>query len=161
MFVQFFGILIFTEYKVAISNIQKEQKQSVDQLVLKKKADIMAYMYDISKFMHGKKTKIDGKIYDDALIYIEEGIRFSTISTFKSNKFSKLLHPKLKDKVVMATLSKQIHRMRFFFEDTNDHLRAPQRFITQIMVSLNSTLFDEGEYIVENGSEVEDLFFLY
>ena len=121
MFVQFFGILIFTEYKVAISNIQAGQEQSVDQLVLNKTADIMSYMYDISKFMHGKKSKIDGKIYDDTLLYIEEGIRYSTKATFKSNKFWKLLPPKLKDKLVMATLNKQIHRMRFFFEDMKDY----------------------------------------
>ena len=46
MLVQFFGILIFTEYKVAITTIDKPI--SVDSMVIKSRADVQNYLYDIS-----------------------------------------------------------------------------------------------------------------
>ena len=57
-------------------------------------------------------------------------------------------------------MGKQIHRMRFFFEDFGDYQKAPEGFITKIMVSLDSTLFNEGDLIVRNGEHMEDIYFM-
>ena len=50
--------------------------------------------------------------------------------------------------------------MRFFFEDHCDYQKAPEAFIIKIMVSLDSTLFNEGDLIVENGEIMEEIFFI-
>ena len=83
------------------------------------KVDVKNYLFKISstKAVH---KKIDSKTYDDSLVFIEQAIRFSTKSTFKSSMFWKLIPPKLKQKVVKVTLEKQINTIRFFFEDFND-----------------------------------------
>ena len=94
MFVQFFGILIFTEYKVAITTIDKPI--SVDSMVLKSRADVQNYLYDISQLRERKKV-LEGEIYDDAALFIEETIRYSTRLSFKYEfPFWKIMPPRIK-----------------------------------------------------------------
>ena len=106
MFVQFFGILIFTEYKVAITTIDKPI--SVDSMVIKSRADVQNYLYDISQLRERKKV-LEGEVYDDAAVFIEETIRYSTRLSFKKEfPFWKIMPPRIKIQLVKSVLQDQI-----------------------------------------------------
>ena len=98
------------------------------------KQEVADYLFDISS-LKSVDNKFDGKTYDDSLVYIEDSIRFSTRQSFLKNKFWKLLHPKLKQRLAQSTLKIQIRVMRFFFEDLIEKQKAPQGFITKIMTN--------------------------
>ena len=158
MFIQFFGILIFTSFNYAISESLEQRLQPVDEVVKGMKKEVADLMYDISSLSAVDNT-LEGKTYDDALIYIEDSIRFSTRQSFENNKFWRLLHPKLKNRLVSQALNLQIHVMRFFFEDYVERQKAPPGFVTKIMTHLDATVYSKGDFIVRNGDTVDALYF--
>ena len=105
MFVQFFGILIFSEYKVAITTM--ESAHSVDNMVMQSRADVQNYLYDIAQLRERRKV-LEGEIYDEATLFIEETIRYSTRLSFKNFPFYKLLPSRIRIKLVQSVLTDQI-----------------------------------------------------
>ena len=61
---------------------------------------------------------------------------------------------------MQSVLGAQIQQIHFFFEDVNDYQKAPPNFISQIMVSLDSTIYDDGDLIIRKGDHVENLDFI-
>jgi len=51
MFVQFFGIMIFSEYKVAITTF--ESSKTVESMVAKTRASVQNYLYELSQLRKG------------------------------------------------------------------------------------------------------------
>lgn len=47
--------------------------------------------------------------------------------------------------------------MRFFFNDYNENVKAPKNFITKFMISLDSSVYDIGDRIIECGQSVDNL----
>ena len=50
--------------------------------------------------------------------------------------------------------------MRFYFNDYENKVHAPQKFVTTVMTNLESYLYDIGDLIIEKGSDVKGLIFL-
>ena len=68
--------------------------------------------------------------------------------------------PKLQEKLVQSVLKSQIKKLRFFFNDYKEEIKPPPGFEMQMMVSLESTLCDVGNLLVEKGQMVENLIFI-
>ena len=50
--------------------------------------------------------------------------------------------------------------MRFYFNDFENHLSAPQSFVNFIITKLESSLFDIGDLIVKGNTWIKDLIFM-
>ena len=64
---------------------------------------------------------------------IEEALRYSTKATF-DNGFWKTLPPQLRNKVVKCVLKNQTDNMKYWFNDYIENVKAPQGFVTKVMV---------------------------
>ena len=62
-------------------------------IIASKKQDVIDYLWSISTSKLG--LKLNNKVYDEALVFIEDSMRFSTRQKFQNNKFWKDLHPNL------------------------------------------------------------------
>ena len=49
--------------------------------------------------------------------------------------------------------------MRFFFHDYHDNIKAPSNFVTKVMISLDSTIYDCGEQIVKRNQPIDSIIF--
>ena len=57
-------------------------------------------------------------------------------------------------------LYSQIHKLKHFFHDTIERVRAPEGFVTRVMVQLEATIYDVGDRIVRVGDDQKDLIFI-
>ena len=89
-------------------------------MVMESRSDVQNYLYDISQLRERKKV-LEGEVYDDAALFIEETIRYSTRMSFKNFPFYKLLPSRIRLKLVQSVLNAQIQQLRFFFEDITDY----------------------------------------
>ena len=49
--------------------------------------------------------------------------------------------------------------MKFFFHDYLDNIKAPSNFVTKVMISLDSTIYNSGEQIVRRGQPMDSIIF--
>ena len=50
--------------------------------------------------------------------------------------------------------------LRFYFNDFDTHVSAPQSFVTFIITNLESSLFDLGDQIIAQDTYIQELIFL-
>ena len=105
----------------------------------------MEYLWTISTLKKMEGIKLSSKIYDRALLFVEDSMRFSTRQKFQNNKFWKDLHPILQQRLVATVLSSQISKLKFFFHDYVENIKAPTNFVTKVMISLDSTIYNVGD----------------
>ena len=65
------------------------------EIIAAKQRDVMEYLWTISTLKKMEGIKLSSKIYDRALLFVEDSMRFSTRQKFQNNKFWKDLHPTL------------------------------------------------------------------
>ena len=70
-------------------------KLNLHEIIAAKKRDVIEYLWSISTLKKSEGIKLNSQIYDEALVYIEDSMRFSTRQKFQGNKFWKDLHPML------------------------------------------------------------------
>ena len=49
--------------------------------------------------------------------------------------------------------------MKFFFYDFVENIKAPSNFVTKVMISLDSTIYNTGEQIVRMGQPIDSIIF--
>ena len=57
-------------------------------------------------------------------------------------------------------LASQTNKLGYFLNDIIEGIKAPQGFVTKVMVSLESSLYDVGDTIIKAGDSVENLVFI-
>lgn len=129
----------------------------MEDLVSDSNENIVNYLYNLSQ--RRKNKSLDGDIYQECKQAIEENLRYSTKETFK-NQFWTTLTPQIKNKIVKKCLYYQCHKLRFYFNDFETNVAAPQSFVTYVITNLESSLFDIGDVIIEKGSFIKDLIFM-
>ena len=148
MLIQFSGIALFstitaevfsyrTEVKVA-DWIKREQDEVEDMLFA------TARIFDEEK-PHLKRISNDSlpdAVFENSLMHIEDNIKYSTERAFKDIEFFEELPPRLKSRLINSVLQIPIRKMKFFFNDFINEVRAPQLFVERIMTSLYSSLFN-------------------
>ena len=91
---------------------------------------------------------------------IEQSLRYSTKATFENYAFWDTLPPQLQKKIVKSVLKNQSRKLNFFFDDLDQGVKAPDGFMTRILVSLEATLYEVGDTIVDYGDTMKDLHFI-
>ena len=49
--------------------------------------------------------------------------------------------------------------MKFFFFDFVENIKAPSNFLTKVMISLDSTIYNSGEKIISMGQPIDSIIF--
>ena len=93
-------------------------------------------------------------------MHIENNIKYSAKLAFKQSQFYQQLPPKLRSLLVSEVLKKQILALRFFFNDYIRGVSAPQLFVEKVMISLQSSLYNVGDVIVDNGDKMDFCYFI-
>ena len=68
--------------------------------------------------------------------------------------------PRIKIQLVKSVLKDQIKHLQFFFKDVNDKVVAPENFVSRLMVSFDSIIYEHEDCIVAKGETLDDLFFI-
>jgi len=130
---------------------------AIDDLVRENTNQVTDFLYNLSQTR--KNFSLEESIYDDCQTNIEESLRYSTQATF-NNEFWRALPPQIQNKIVASVLSSQTNMLSYFFNDIIGGIKAPQGFVTKVMVGLESTLYDVGDTIINAGDSVDDLVFI-
>ena len=118
--IMFFGLAMFTIIVNQVMSIRKVLK--VEDLVAASNDNIIDYIYNLS--MRRTTISLHGEIYQASMQAIEENLRYSTKETFKS-EFWRTLTPQIQNKIVNQCLFMQAHKLRFYFNDFENHIAAP------------------------------------
>ena len=118
--IMFFGLAMFTIIVNQVMSIRKVLK--VEDLVAASNDNIIDYIYNLSK--RRNTISLHGEIYQASMQAIEENLRYSTKETFKS-EFWRTLTPQIQNKIVNQCLFMQAHKLRFYFNDFENHIAAP------------------------------------
>ena len=91
-----------------------------------------------------RTEKLETEYYDKAIMYMDDSYRYSTYHAFHRTPFFNMLTPKLQMKLVKETCDHQFKKLRFFFNNYTQGIRAPSRFVMHVLCSLTAQVLETG-----------------